>query len=397
LIPFRIFMTGDLSFFSMILGKASSATSCYLCNSTSNKWKPHGHEKATAWTLDRLLQTNQLITNRNKVVEGVKRLPLLTTVEIDRFLPPTMHIMLGIGNNILDDCLKFLDALNGLDNVPDNVRLARQNFYDLLTIEMDVKQEMEVWVDYWGPELIQLRESRSDVIQLINGDRTHRSLSRRQLQLAREDREYCTTMINQLVKDRKEIEKRLQQASQDVAKAKKIMRECEGTVPTTSKWLRMEIEQNFLEPFGVTRVAYHGGDLVGPSVKSLMANADDIFSTLEAFLLDVAEENGILIEDEIEQVRARLQVYRLVLKNFDGLFSLLRDKESQLNINEKMEQLAKFLDAAMLCWCRLNISITPKLHIVEDHLLDVIAHIETLQYFDEEFVERAHQKGLKYN
>jgi len=189
----------------------------------------------------------------------------------------------------------------------------------------------------------------------------------------------------------------LQQASQDVAKAKKIMRECEGTVPTTSKWLRMEIEQNFLEPYGVTRAAYHGGDLVGPSVKSLMANADDIFSTLEAFLLDVAEENGILIEDEIEQVRARLQVYRLVLKNFDGLFSLLRDKESQLNINEKTVQLAKFLDAAMLCWCRLNISITPKLHIVEDHLLDVIAHIETLQYFDEEFVERAHQKGLKYN
>jgi len=159
----------------------------------------------------------------------------------------------------------------------------------------------------------------------------------------------------------------------------------------------MEIEQNFLEPYGVTRAAYHGGNLVGPSVKSLMSNADDIFSSLEVFLTDVAEENGILIEEEVEQVQARLQVYQLALKNFDRLFSLLREKDSTLNVTEKNEQLAKFLDAAILCWRRLNMSVTPKLHILEDHLLDVIAHIETLQYFDEEFVERAHQKGLKYN
>jgi len=49
----------------------------------------------------------------------------------------------------------------------------------------------------------------------------------------------------------------------------------------------------------------------------------------------------------------------------------------------------------MSCWQWLNMSIMPKLHILEDHLLDVIKHVEMLQYFDEEFVERAHQKGLK--
>jgi len=64
----------------------------------------------------------------------------------------------------------------------------------------------------------------------------------------------------------------------------------------------MEIELHFLEPYGVTRAAYHGGDLVGPSVKLLMANADNIFSSLEVFLMDVAEEKGILIEEEVNQV-----------------------------------------------------------------------------------------------
>jgi len=71
------------------------------------------------------------------------------------------------------------------------------------------------------------------------------------------------------------------------------MREKESAISNTKKWLRMEVEHHFLEPYGVTRAAYHGGDLVGPSVKALMANADDIFSSLEVYLLDVANEKSI--------------------------------------------------------------------------------------------------------
>ncbi len=230
-VPFCIFMTGDLSFFALILGKASSATSCYLCNLPNSKWKPHGHEKGTAWTLDRLFQTNLRVTNRTKVVDGVKRRPLLTTLEVDRFLPPTMHIMLGIGNNLLDDCLKFLDALNGLENVPDNIRQARQKFYDLLAIEMDVKQEMEAWDHCWGPELVEQREATSAMSHYL------KTLSRQDRILAKKDYDQMKETISQLVKDRKAIEKRMQQASQEVARGKKIMREAEGTVAVTSKWL----------------------------------------------------------------------------------------------------------------------------------------------------------------
>jgi len=57
------------------------------------------------------------------------------------------------------------------------------------------------------------------------------------------------------------------------------MQEAKATVSVTNKWLQMEVEQNFLEPYGVTWAAYHGGHLVRPSVKALMTNADDIFSS----------------------------------------------------------------------------------------------------------------------
>jgi len=52
IVPFCIFMTGDLSFFSLILGKGSLSTNWYSCNLASAKWKLPGHEKRTAWTFD---------------------------------------------------------------------------------------------------------------------------------------------------------------------------------------------------------------------------------------------------------------------------------------------------------------------------------------------------------
>jgi len=70
-----------------------------------------------------------------------------------------------------------------------------------------------------------------------------------------------------------------------------------------------------------------------------MENANDIFTSLKVFLMDVAEEKNILTENEVKQEQATLLVYQLVLKNFDGLFSLLRDKQSKLTIDEKIAQL----------------------------------------------------------
>ncbi len=64
---------------------------------------------------------------------------------------------------------------------------------------------------------------------------------------------------------------------------------------------------------------------------------------------------------------------------------------------QKTEKLKGFLDTALKCWRRLNMSITPKLHLLEDHLFDILQHVKMLEYYNEEFVERAHQKGNKYD
>jgi len=50
-----------------------------------------------------------------------------------------MHNMLGMGNNLIDDCLKFLDLLSSLENLPETVRQAWQMYYNLLAVETNGK------------------------------------------------------------------------------------------------------------------------------------------------------------------------------------------------------------------------------------------------------------------
>ena len=45
----------------------------------------------------------------------------------------------------------------------------------------------------------------------------------------------------------------------------------------------------------------------------------------------------------------------------------------------------------------LGLSVTPKLHLLEDHVIDFIISLGGLARFDEEFVERCHQAGQRDN
>jgi len=105
-------------------------------------------------------------------------------------LPPTMHIMLGVGNNLLDDCRKYIDSLSRLENLPKIVRQAWQQYYDLLAIETESKEEMDVWVECFGSDFVSLQEPQSAVINLINSDRRMRPLAPGTMRNATDSQDY---------------------------------------------------------------------------------------------------------------------------------------------------------------------------------------------------------------
>ncbi len=208
--------------------------------------------------------------------------------------------------------------------------------------------------------------------------------------------------IKDLEKQKKQLDAELRNHNKEVAEKKRNLKVVEGRHSMRDRELRAEIESSFLEAYGVGRGAHHGGDLTGPSVKALMANAGEIFDGLESYLTFVMDMQEL--PDALqEQVTARTRVYKNCLQNFDGVFSLIRSKPDsnscnvEYSLDNRKQKVKSFLVAALKCWRALKMSVTPKLHLLEDHLVDAMDMYGHLDNYDEEFVERAHQKGLKYN
>ena len=62
-----------------------------------------------------------------------------------------------------------------------------------------------------------------------------------------------------------------------------------------------------------------------------------------------------------------------------------------------MDDVEGFLRLVSKSWRLLGLSISPKMHLLEDHVIDFVQHENGLSHHDEEFMEQTHQKGLKFN
>jgi len=79
---------------------------------------------------------------------------------------------------------------------------------------------------------------------------------------------------------------------------------------------------------------------------------------------------------------------------FDTLFSLSRTTCGSLT-NDIIDKLKIIIKKVMICWRNLRFSSKmPKIHGIEDHLLDQIIKYSGIGCFIEDFIEQAHQYGM---
>jgi len=57
-------------------------------------------------------------------VKGIVQEPLITCVDVNCYMLPMMHIMMGIGSTLLENFLDFLDRVPGLENIPQDIHKA---------------------------------------------------------------------------------------------------------------------------------------------------------------------------------------------------------------------------------------------------------------------------------
>jgi len=209
-----------------------------------------------------------------------------------------------------------------------------------------------------------------------------------------EDKTRMTVEIDDLMRDKRQVDSELKNESAKLSKARKLLYAAEARYSKKDRWLRQFIEEEFLIPKGVIRGAYHGGDLTGGAVKKLMEHSGEIFRSLEVYLLPLARGKRVQ-RDLVDELAERIRVTQVCLTSFDGLYSRLRC--GSIDDVGFLDDIKEFLKAALQSWRLLGLSISPKVHLLEDHVIDFVQREGGLSHHDEEFVERAHQKGLKFN
>jgi hypothetical protein len=394
----RVFVTGDLAYFAAILGKVNMAGGwCTWCGLSPREWSPTEHDKGQLWTLEAMAEVRTSIrvgitadTSANR--QGCVDVPLRTCVPINSYILPILHTEIGIGNRLLKSFLDWVDLR--IENVPDNEIEARYGVYES-QVEVRIQNEIwDDWVNLNGGQLAELREERAMInyTKLLRDDDqkfVHSAAERKEMEVASKAR---TVQVKPLEKEKKEIVAQLETYKKVFAQRTKALIKLRKKRHRGDSPIKNGLEKH-LAILGIDRAAYHGGDLNGKNVQQMFQESDEIFEKFKELLLEVdEEEEGRCSDDEISDMIRR---YSELCTLFDYLFSMARTPNGELT-NEVLEETKRCLRVTMLKWRDLRLSMKmPKIHGLEDHLAAMMEQWNGIGDFLEDFIEQAHQFGMK--
>ena len=105
-IQLRVFITGDLVFYATVLGKTNMAPHwCTYCDKKKRDWVCGCHTDGTPWTLELMKASLDGTQERKGCVDP----PLFDCVPIESYAFPILHVMIGVGNDILKDFFRWVD------------------------------------------------------------------------------------------------------------------------------------------------------------------------------------------------------------------------------------------------------------------------------------------------
>lgn len=260
------------------------------------------------------------------------------------------------------------------------MRYAKNKHYEALRILKEEEQDFECWKRIRGAELASLKVQRQAMHAI-----------RRAEQHTLKDVKELTAKIKSLEADKTRLEKELSPQRKKEEELKKVVQDLYKDIRYEARWFRAEIEKK-LRQNSVDQGAHHGGEIPGESARNLMLYAATIFGDFE--------DNQLVVSDDMEdKLRLRLDSYSTCLTRFDLHTSLLYQDASEYEGGKEklIADAKKARDRALSLWHQLGLSVTPKLHVLEDHAIEFIVELGDLTLYDEQFVERSHQKGKKDN
>jgi hypothetical protein len=396
-IGMEFYLIGDLKFLFMVLGRSGySGSNCLYCDLTITQWKKlhlekgldcGGHEVTIEGLSARYVTSTQ---NQDETMPlssiGQKELPVWNFIPIMNTLIPLLHILLWLGNDLLEHFWKWLDervepltteevearnmsllAEIGVEDQAAEVKLAKEILQQKIDERIQINQELR-----------QPFESQETKMQVLAYKET--------IQEEEADAR----------KDRDEKEKLLKGRKVALAEAKKVETDVRSKRGRKDKSVRQGVLDVLQSKYKVEMSKYHGGDMEGPSVRKLMASGVDAFGSIAEYLkMERTDSNTDSFHAKDDEIDTTCNDHGTLYVMLDGVFSLLNTKRGLVS-DPIIEDLRERLEGLRAEWYRLLLSVTPKFHILLNHAIQQLCQTLGLSDMGEDIIERAHQIRVRH-
>ena len=372
-----IYVTGDIQWMCMLLGmEGMSPHWCIHCLLQKQQWSAQGHERGQERTLEWMASMVADKSKKGTAILGQKGMPYWDFIPIKNYVVSLLHCMIGIFNDIDDAFMKIIDEK--VIFVTEKEEALRKEH---VTMDAIIKQNGLI-VESWD--------------KTISGALRSKLIAKRNKMMklgydATNDAHFWTIEEDLQLVDLEEERKTLTDA-RDKSKSKK---ETIGQKLDAFKSARKRDKNsthNKLEKIsknnGLEKDAWFGGSYNGKCSKKCMRNAQKIF-----------DEKRMLLKQNYDQSKCNEPFIDLLCDNmiallisWDGVFSILRKVSPTFH---DTQEAAERIKLAISNHRKMNVlSVTPKVHSIEDHAFDQYALFpDGIALMIEDFVEQNHQNG----
>jgi hypothetical protein len=313
-------------------------------------------------------------------------------VPIENYIVPVLHILIGVGNALVNAVFEFVDER--IERLPEQLIVARNNINTAEINLDDAEVDYNDWLQNDGITLSECMIEKSNIIQQLKGRNEDGSLVIR----AGDEKRHLNARKTELNGTIKRLQACKKEKLQRVEGLKRILRamndarrEVEKDLGKISRPIWEQIEEGCFVKLGIERPYYHGGKYNGKATIKLLSDAQKVIDAVKDFILTKVPEATRCSDDEVIK---QMNVFVDFFTVFDSIFSNSRTPVGHLS-ELKEEETNKGIALGLKMWRDLDMSVSPKLHVLEDHLYSQLSLFKGLGDYSEDFVEQAHQVGMR--
>ncbi|KAL7524102.1 hypothetical protein ACHAXR_002598, partial [Thalassiosira sp. AJA248-18] len=417
----ELYVVSDLAFYGMALGREGMMGAwCYLCRLSHAEFQDLLRE-GDDWVMAALQAMAKEVAHpsfKEQSKNGVKVAPWWWFIPLRNFLPPILHLLIGIWNDIWDKFREFISE--HIEYISKDEADLREKKASLLIKIEDLKKARDNWkVSEDGKKLASAKSKFYRLKRALTNLRTLNNITGMNTPSSASAISDLLTEMDQIIEEEDNVEEgsaddydegqdnqedgapteveseneevqakinelkvNLKSVQNEINELEKIFNKFSGTISKANKMLK-KIRENIstyksdrkksgdgIESemfdwmklfFRIQQPAYHGGKLIGKDSVKMMANAYEMFTHFATVLKDNKKDDTYsdAMIDEICNDYARLSIL------WDGAFSLASKHNPT---TDDISNYKRYVRAAIFTHQAMKMSITHKGHLMWRHV-----------------------------